>query len=266
MNREDLIRKYISEGMTQQQAELAADAEMSAMESTPSYEAMFSNPSLTLSMLGMPNSNTAINSTSLPAYVEEQRREGVPLEIATQTWTQANTSNPNNTREAYVTEQVANGVSRQRANQNWDEMNPIGVLKPLPATLDPFTPSTPGLIPTEQPSTNKDNINLFGNIPLFYPGGTSMEYEAYKLGQGIGAGGTGGGLLAGASAGALALGGARQVLSGVSNAKQTQRSYDYYVQQMQRNNYVPQMQYMNQNNRSGVTVNKYGGTLKFKKK
>lgn len=112
---------------------------------------------------------------------------------------------------------------------------------------------------------NKVSYDSFN--PFMYPGGLSAGYQAYTAGNLLSrenktAGDWIGGLSA-AAGGALNIG--RSVMSGIANTKQSDKARDWWMEQEMKRQYTPNRTYGDQNNRGGVTTNKYGGTINIKR-
>lgn len=107
---------------------------------------------------------------------------------------------------------------------------------------------------TSEKSTNiMDEFNKY--LPFMNPYGSNIETELYSLGRFVGMdkGTQGRNLGIASSALSAGLGGARTLLSGLAQQKQTELSAEEIRRQLAQKNYTQQVQYMNQNSRGGVT-------------
>ena len=97
-----------------------------------------------------------------------------------------------------------------------------------------------------------DEFNKY--LPFMNPYGSNIETELYSLGRfaGMDKGTQGRNLGIASSALSAGLGGARTLLSGLAQQKQTELSAEEIRRQLAQKNYTQQVQYMNQNSR-GVT-------------
>lgn len=98
-----------------------------------------------------------------------------------------------------------------------------------------------------------DEFNKY--LPFMNPYGSNIETELYSLGRFVGMdkGTKGRNLGIASSALSAGLGGARTLLSGLAQQKQTELSAEEIRRQLAQKNYTQQVQYMNQNSRGGVT-------------
>lgn len=105
-----------------------------------------------------------------------------------------------------------------------------------------------------QPTNVMSEFNKF--IPFLNPYGSNIEMELRKFGQNLALkeGTPGRGLGIASSAVAAGLGGARTLLSGLAQQKQTEITADEIRRQMAQRNYTPQTKYLNQNSRGGTTT------------
>ena len=105
----------------------------------------------------------------------------------------------------------------------------------------------------QQPTSVMDEFNKF--IPFLNPYGSNIETELYSLGRfaGMDKGTQGRNLGIASSALSAGLGGARTLLSGLAQQKQTELSAEEIRRQLAQKNYTQQVQYMNQNSRGGTT-------------
>jgi hypothetical protein len=87
------------------------------------------------------------------------------------------------------------------------------------------------------------------------PYGSNIETELYSLGKFIGTekGTEGRGLGIASSAVSAGLGGARTLLSGLAQQKQTEKTTEEIRRQLALKKYTQQQQYLNQNSRGGKT-------------
>lgn len=120
-----------------------------------------------------------------------------------------------------------------------------------------YTPPTANSIPLAPNSWDQpaQRNNLFEQaMPYFNPYGTNVQTDLYSLGNFIGQpkGANGRGLGIASSATALGLGAGRTFLSGLANAKQTNRATEEARRQMAQRLYTPQMQYINSNYLGGT--------------
>ena len=112
---------------------------------------------------------------------------------------------------------------------------------------------------TDEDGTSKKSTNIMDEfnkyIPFMNPYGSNIETELYSLGRFVGMdkGTQGRNLGIASSALSAGLGGARTLLSGLAQQKQTELSAEEIRKQLAQKNYTQQVQYMNQNNRGGVT-------------
>ena len=108
----------------------------------------------------------------------------------------------------------------------------------------------------EEPNKNMLLQDAFSQyLPFMNPYGTDIGTELYSLGKFIGTkpGTQGKGLGIASSALAAGLGGARTLLSGLAQQKQTEKTAEEIRRQLAQRHYTPQTQYLNQNNRGGST-------------
>lgn len=122
-------------------------------------------------------------------------------------------------------------------------------------TYTPPTAQNTPLAPNSWQEPTQPQNSLFEQMmPFFNPYGTNIQTDLYSLGNFIGQpkGATGRGLGIASSATALGLGAGRTFLSGLANAKQTNRATEEARRQMAQRLYTPQMQYMNNNYLGGT--------------
>lgn len=108
---------------------------------------------------------------------------------------------------------------------------------------------------TSEKSTNiMDEFNKY--LPFMNPYGSNIETELYSLGRfaGMDKGTKGRNLGIASSALSAGFGGARTLLSGLAQQKQTELSAEEIRRQMAQRNYTPQTKYLNQNSRGGTTT------------
>lgn len=104
----------------------------------------------------------------------------------------------------------------------------------------------------EAPLDFKQSFEKF--LPFMNPYGSNIETELYSLGKFIGTekGTQGRGLGIASSALSAGLGGARTLLSGLAQQKQTEKTAEEIRRKLALKNYTPQTQYLNQNSRGGI--------------
>lgn len=105
----------------------------------------------------------------------------------------------------------------------------------------------------ESPLDFKQSFDKF--LPFMNPYGSNIETELYSLGKFIGTekGTEGRNLGIASSALSAGLGGARTLLSGLAQQKQTEKSAEEIRRQLALKKYTQQQQYLNQNSRGGKT-------------